>query len=302
MQLLVTGTFPLREEERTTLLNQGWTILELSDETAPFPGDPQTIDAIVCNRFFDHHDLKAFTQLKLIQLTSAGTDQMDLQAIQAQGIQLSNAKDIYSIPIAEWTIGKILEIAKSSRMFYEQQEQHHWQKQRDLLELNGLTAMILGLGDIGKAVAQRLRPFGVQVTGVGRRVVNEAACDQFVLIDAVDYWLPQCDIIVICLPLNQQTEHFFNRERLQHCKPGSILVNISRGKIIEEAALTDLVAAGHFRGVALDVFEQEPLPETSPLWSDPKALVTPHNSFVSHRNRERLFQLIQTNLAKVARL
>ncbi len=301
MQLLVTGAFSLRDDERTILLNQGWTILVHPDETASYPGDPHIVDAIVCNRFFDHHDLNAFTGLQLIQLTSAGTDQVDLEAIRARGIQLYTAKDIYSIPIAEWTIGKILEIAKSSRVFYVQQQQHLWQKQRDLMELNSLTAMILGLGDIGRAVAHRLRPFGVHVIGVGRRVINEAACDQFILIDDVDRWLPQCDIIVVCLPLNSQTEHFFNRERLQLCKPGSILVNISRGKIFEEAALTDPIASGHFRGVALDVFEQEPLSETSPLWSDPKTLVTPHNSFISPQNRERLFQLICTNLLKVVR-
>lgn len=301
MQLLVTGAFPLRDEERTILMNLGWTILEHRDESAPYSGNPKTIDAIVCNRFFDYHDLNDFSRLKLIQLLSAGIDQVDLQAIKSRSIQLCNAKDVYSIPIAEWTIGKILEIAKSSRVFYEQQQHHLWQKQRDLLELNGLTAMILGLGDIGKAVAQRLRPFGINVIGVGRRNVNEDACDQFVLIDAVDNWLPLADIIVICMPLNCQTEHFFDQNRLLLCKPGSILVNISRGKIIEETALADLVTTGHFRGVALDVFAQEPLSETSSLWDETRVLVTPHNSFVSPRNRERLFQLLQTNLQKVAR-
>ncbi|NCA98771.1 MAG: hypothetical protein EOM70_05290 [Clostridia bacterium] len=301
MRVLITGAFPLQDDERTILQNLGWTIEIHPDETAPYLGDPQAIDAIVCNRFFDHHDLATFSQLKLIQLLSAGIDQVDLQAIRSRGIQLFNAKGVYSIPIAEWTIGKILEIAKSSRVFQVQQQQHLWQKQRDLLELNGQTALILGLGDIGTAIAQRLRPFGVQVVGVGRRLVNEDACDRFILIETVDVWLPLADIIIVCLPLNSETEHFFSRERLQNCKPGSILVNISRGKIIEEPALADLVASGHFRGVALDVFEQEPLPETSPLWNDPRVLVTPHNSFVSPRNRERLFQLIQTHLQKVER-
>lgn len=301
MRLLVTGAFPIRDNERQLLasLGQGWSVVDQMDESAPLLVDPRTIDAIVCNRLFDHHDLNAFTQLKGIQLLSAGMDQVDLEVIQSRSIQLFNAKDIYSIPIAEWTVGKILEIAKSSRMFYEQQTQNRWQKRRDLLEINGLTALILGFGDIGKAVAQRLRPFGVNVIGVGRRVVNVDDCDQFVLIEAVDRWLPQCDIVVICLPLNNQTEHFLNHERLQKCKPGSILVNISRGKIIEETALAELAASGHFRGIALDVFEQEPLPATSPLWAEPKALVTPHNSFVSSRNRERLFQLICKNLLRL---
>jgi phosphoglycerate dehydrogenase-like enzyme len=301
MRLLVTGAFPIRDNERQLLasLGQGWSVVDQMDESAPLLVDPRTIDAIVCNRLFDHHDLNAFTQLKGIQLLSAGMDQVNLEVIQSRSIQLFNAKDIYSIPIAEWTVGKILEIAKSSRMFYEQQTQNRWQKRRDLLEINGLTALILGFGDIGKAVAQRLRPFGVNVIGVGRRVVNVDDCDQFVLIEAVDHWLPQCDIVVICLPLNNQTEHFLNRERLQKCKPGSILVNISRGKIIEETALAELAASGHFRGIALDVFEQEPLPATSPLWAEPKALVTPHNSFVSSRNRERLFQLICKNLLRL---
>lgn len=298
MNLLMTGAFPLREDEQTLLANQGWTILEHLDEAAPFTGDPASIDAIVCSRFFDHHDLAAFSQLKMIQLTSAGTDQISIPEVEGRGIHLFNAKDVYSIPIAEWTILKILEIAKSSPVFYEQQKQHLWQKQRDLIELNGLKAMILGFGDIGTAIAQRLRPFGVSVIGVGRRPVHTEFCDQFVLVNEADRYLPDCDLVIVALPLNPQTLNYFSKERLALCKPGSILINISRGKVIDEQGLTELVAADHFRGVALDVFSTEPLPVDSPLWNDSRILVSPHNSFVSPRNRARLFHLICENLER----
>jgi phosphoglycerate dehydrogenase-like enzyme len=143
MQLLVTGAFPLEQAERKILADQGWQILEQPDEAAPLPADPADIDAVICNHFFDNHAIEEFPNLRLIQLTSAGTDQIAAAVRGNPGIRLYNAKAIYSIPIAEWTISKILEICKASAIFYEQQKQRLWQKQRDLIELQGLTAMIL---------------------------------------------------------------------------------------------------------------------------------------------------------------
>lgn len=296
--LLLSGAAQLSAAQIDLLRQDGWQVLVLPRESDPMPDGGYQAEAIVGNRILDHHPLDRFTQLRIVQLTSAGIDQVSPEQLAARGIALYNAKDVYSIPIAEWVVLKILELYKNSLAFQRQQQQQLWQKQRQLLELAGRNALILGFGSIGQAVAQRLQAFGVTVTAAGRRTEKPSGCDAYVQLNEVDSVLPTCDLVICALPASPQTHHFLNHERLSRLPDHAVLVNVSRGSIIDETALLGLLAEGKFRGVALDVFETEPLPSGHPFWTIDRVLVTPHNSFLSDRNIECLFARIRANLAQ----
>lgn len=209
---------------------------------------------------------------------------------------MHNARGVYSIPMAEWALLKILEIYKDSLHFMQAQNNRKWLKERNIMELSGRTASVVGMGSVGKEVARRLKAFGVKVLGIDIFEIKEDYVDRFFHINDIDKALSLSDIIVLTLPLTGQTRYLINKERLNSMRQDAVIINISRGAVIQETALIDALNTGKFRGVALDVFEQEPLESNSPLWSMKNVFISPHNSFISDKNNERLFRLMYDNL------
>lgn len=299
MRLLLTGSHQYAEHELAQLKSLGYELVFQKDEKAELSFDPATIDAVVCTNLFMYHDVLHFENLKRIQLTSVGMDRVPVEAIRSRGIALFNAGGVYSAPIAEWVVLMILEVYKKSRVLFAQQNQHIWEKQRRVLELTGKTATIVGYGSIGREVAKRLKSFDVHVIGVHRRPVDLGHADELIMIRDLDQALAMSDIVVLTIPLTEETRNLFDSERLSRIQSGAVLVNVSRGAVIDETALVEAIRAGHFLGVALDVFEEEPLKAESPLWDMENVIVTPHNSFVSDRVNDRLFELMVKNLEPV---
>ena len=296
-KLLLTGAFKYSREQLSNLEHLGYEIVFVQDERKTLNIDVSDIDAVVCNSLFLYNDIKEFKNLMAIQLTSAGLDRVPLDYINEKGIQLFNARGVYSIPMAEWAILKILEIYKKSRVFYKNQERHKWEKQRELLELTDKTAAIIGYGSVGTEIAKRLKAFGVNVISVDRQVKKDEYVDESILIDDLDAALEKSDIIVLTLPLDDETKHLINEEKIKVMKDNAVLINVSRGGIIAETALIESLKKDKFLGVALDVFEEEPLSE-SLLWDFENVIITPHNSFVSDKVNERLFELMIENLSR----
>lgn len=297
MKLLLTGAFNYSEEQLNQLHNLGYEILYIQDEREPIHFDVSSIDVVVCNSLFLYQDITRFDSLKLIQLISAGLDRIPLDYIKKKGIKVFNAKDVYSIPMAEWALLKVLEIYKRSKEFYKNQEQHKWEKQRNLLELTDKTASIIGFGSVGLELAKRLKAFGVNVIGLGRRKIESEYLDETLLIKDIDEALKKSDIIVLTLPLTRETRHLIDKEKINIMKDKAVLVNLARGGVIDEVDLINALKEGKFLGVALDVFEDEPLGE-SLLWDFENVVITPHNSFVSDKVNDRLFELIIENLTR----
>lgn len=295
MKVLLTGAFSYSKEQLDKIKSLGYDVIFVQDERVSLKIDVTDIDAVVCNNLFLYNDIKKFKNLKLIQLTSAGLDRVPLDYIKETGIKIFNAKGVYSTPMAEWVILKILEIYKKSRYFYEAQQSHKWEKQRDLLELTDKNASIIGYGDVGTEIAKRLKPFGVNIIGVGRRHLESKLIDEYYLIDEIDEALKKSDIVILTLPFTKDTINLIDEKMIKYMKDDSILINISRGGIIEEEALINGIRRNKFLGVALDVFEEEPLRQDSPLWELENVIITPHNSFVSDKVNERLFlQVVQS--------
>ena len=295
MNVLVTGAFQLNSEELAALETVGHRVFVHPDERIPVE-QPERYEAVVCNGLFLHSPIERFTSLRLIQLTSAGLDRVPLDDIRARGIELHNAAGVYSVPMAEFAIGGILQLYKQSRFFAANQAQHKWEKHRGLLELSGKRACILGCGDVGREIAKRLHAFGCHITGVNRTVRVLPDFDEVLPLDKLAETAAACDILVCCIALTPETRSIVSEEIFGRLHDGAIFVNVARGALADEAALTKWLQSG---GCAvLDVFEEEPLPESSPLWDMENVVLTPHNSFVGDGNRERMWQTIKENLKK----
>ena len=256
-------------------------------------------DVVVCNSFFLHNDFSDFYNLKMIQLMSVGLDRVPLDEIKHRGVRLENAGDIYSIPMAEWVILKILEIYKHTRFFEKSQIEVEWRKNRNLIELNGKVLGILGTGNVGVEISKRAKAFGVTTIGFNTSGNTVSSFDFCYSIQDLTTVIKDIDILVIALPLLGSTKNLVNENIFKIMKKSAILINVSRGGIVNETHLLEALKGDHLKAAALDVFLEEPLPSTSPLWTNSKVLISPHNSFVSENTKERLYQLIYKNLSSL---
>lgn len=274
----------------------------MQHENSELPKKAYYADVVVCNRLFLYHDICRFAYLKFIQLLSAGYDRVPMDYINKHDISIANVGDTYAVPIAEWVVLKLLEVAKMSKRFYQQQQRHIWKKQRDIIELFGKTAIIVGFGNIGSEVARRLRSFGMRIIAISKSPLTAdraTLADEWYPVSEIDNILPRGNVVVLSLPLTPESYLFLNQSRLSLMCDDSILINVGRGSLLDESALIDLLDCGKFRGVALDVFETEPLPSESPLWNIERVLITPHISYFSDKIVERLFNLILKNLTLI---
>ncbi|HHU75030.1 MAG TPA: glycosyltransferase [Clostridiales bacterium] len=297
MKLLLTGAFSYTAEQIKELGTIVGEVVYMKDEREEITFDVSDIDIVVCNNLFLYHPIEQFKQVKLIQLTSAGFDRVPMDYIKSKKIPVENAKGVYSIPMAEWVILMILQFYKKSKNFHWNQWNHQWVKQRDLLELSGKTAIIVGFGSVGREVAKRLRPFDLTIIGIDLTLMESDLADEFYTFDQVDQVLDRADILILALPLTPETYRFINRERLSKLKRTCILINVSRGAIIDEKALIVALYKKQLYGVALDVFEEEPLNRESPLWEFENVIITPHNSYVSEQVGNRLYTLMKNNIS-----
>ncbi|MDR0406408.1 MAG: hydroxyacid dehydrogenase [Clostridiales bacterium] len=296
MKLLLTGAFHYSETQIERLKTLGFDIVFVADERGRVPDSAAESEYVICNALFQYNDIAAFKKLKYIQLTSAGRDRVPLGYITAHGITLKTAGNAYSVPMAEWAIAKILELYKQTRRFYDAQQRKAWEKIRDLPEVYGKTAVIIGFGNVGTELAARLRGFGVNIIAVGTRKPKIDMYDKFCAFENIDNALAESDIIALTLPLTEQTRGLFSEKRFSVIKPGAVLVNVARGGLIDEKALLKALDSGILSGAALDVFETEPLPKESPLWERNNVLITPHNAFLSNKTADRLFALMLEHL------
>ena len=164
-----------------------------------------------------------------------------------------------------------------------------------MIELNGKTVLVVGCGNVGIECAKRLSAFGTTIIGIDTFIVEHKCFSMIYGTSKLCELLRLSDIVILTLPLNDETKHFFDKEKFDAMKNDSILVNISRGQIVVESDLLDALKSKLF-GAVLDVFEEEPLPKESEFWQLKNVIISPHNSFVSDKNSKRLFNVIVENL------
>ena len=296
MNLLITGAWTEAKLHLPELKAMGHQVLFLQQERDPLPCAPDWPEGVVCNGLFLYHPLEQFTKLRLIQLTSAGFDRVDEAAVRAGGIALFGARGVYSGPMAEFALCGVLQLYKQAAFFRNNQRARRWEKHRGLLELEGRQVLILGCGNVGTACARRFGALGCRVTGVDLYPRQDGAFARILPLGELDVALPRADVVILTLPLTPETRGILSRDRLSSVKEGAVLVNISRGAVVDQTALTETLAAGRLGGAVLDVFETEPLDRDSPLWTMENVLISPHNSFVGDGSAARLSACILNNL------
>ena len=163
MNILVTGAWNCTKEQLDRIAGKGHAVVFLQNEKDPLPVAPAWVEAVICNGLFVHHPVEQFESLRFIQVTSAGYDRLPMDYIQEKKIPLYNARGVYSIPMAEFALGGVLQLYKQSRFFLEKQQQNCWQKHRGLLELYGKTVCIIGCGSVGGECAKRFAAFGCKI-------------------------------------------------------------------------------------------------------------------------------------------
>jgi D-2-hydroxyacid dehydrogenase (NADP+) len=249
------------------------------------------------NIFHNEEDLSKFKALKWIQLMSDGYDGIDLNLFRKKGIRLSYANGVYGIPIAEDIFAKILLFARKQIFFTKCMQSKKWQKRVDFLELAGKKMVILGTGDIGRETAKRARAFGMEVTGFNRSGICFEYFDH-IINDRGELLkcLKECDFLIIAIPLTDETYHMVDEEMLAALGRNCHVVNIARGKVIDEKALIKALLDGRIAGAALDVFENEPLDKNSPLWDMENVFITPHVAGFGDGYVKRLKDLFLFNL------
>ena len=268
--VLLTGSYQYTEEQIHMIEKLGWKVTFVKNELEPIGVPADQFDAVVCNGLFLHNDIAEFKKLKIVQATSAGLDRLPVEYMEKHHIRCCNAKGVYSIPMAEWAVMSILQICKNAHCFFRKQQEHKWEKDRKLLELTDKKVCLIGYGDVGQETAKRLAAFGTKITAVNRSEVEEnGVISRWLPLTRLDEALPEADIVILCIALTEETRGLLNADRLRLMKQGSILVNVARGALIDEKALTSCLKDGKLRGAALDVFETEPLSAESELWGMP---------------------------------
>lgn len=247
--------------------------------------------------------LRAAQNLKLIQLVSAGFDKMPLDLCQQLGIPIANNGGANAIDVAEHTLALILGLYRRLPEMDHNVRNEGWSaidSGKTTYTLHGKTVGIIGLGNIGRRVAQLLRPFGARVLYHDEfPVAAETDRELDVTRMPLDDLLRASDVVTLHVPLNDQTRGLIGARQLALMQPTSILVNTCRGPVVDEAALTAALQAGRLRGAALDVLEQEPPPADAPILQLDNVLLTPHTAGVTHDTWGRRGAFIFQNLQRV---
>lgn len=223
-------------------------------------------------------DLDRMKNLKWVQIFQTGIEQVPLKEIERRGIKLTNVKDIYGQPMSEYALSLILYELKDIERFIENKKRKKYDRKELLDEAGKKTIGIFGTGVIGQEVAKKAKAFDMEVFGFnsnGRPIEN---FDKTFTWDQKEELLRRSDFIVLLLPLIDKTYHFLGEREFKIMKDSAYVINIGRGPLINEDALLAALKEKQIKGAALDVFYEEPLPESSPLWEAENLILTPHLS------------------------
>ena len=269
-------------------------------------GDPSRVEiAFFSGDFFPERvrefvlALRDAKQLRWLHTFSAGVDNPWFQALRERGVRLTTSSGANAVPIAQTVLLYLLALSRDLARWQDAQQRRAWEPHQ-VVDLQGLTLGVVGLGPIGLEVARLGAALRMRVIGMRRSPRGDEPCETWP-ITRFDELLPRADALVLALPLSGDTRHLLDARRIALLKRGAWLVNVGRGALVDEAALVAALQSGQLGGAGLDVFEVEPLPPGSPLWTLPNVIVTPHNSGDSPGNQVRAAEIFLDNLARFVR-
>jgi phosphoglycerate dehydrogenase-like enzyme len=251
-------------------------------------------------------------RLAWVHSASAGVERVLTPASRERGLVITNARGVFSRPIAEYVMMMILAVSRRLPQLLELQRERTWQPLEGA-ELRDVTIGIVGLGSIGRAVGALATAFGCRVVAMRRRLdgpgrveagddsdrpLGELMLDRVLGPEALPELLGDSDFVVLAAPLTPETEGMINDETLAFMKPGAWLVNVARGRLVDEPALLRALREGRLGGAVLDAFREEPLAPDSPFYDLSNVIVTPHTSWSSGRVLDRSVELFCDNLRR----
>lgn len=233
-----------------------------------------------------------------VHIASAGVDRLMFPGLVDSDTVVTNSRGVFDEPIAEYVLGLVLAFAKDLHTTVRLQGQRRW-RHRETERITGARALVVGTGPIGRAIGRRLSAAGLVVSGAGR-TARDADPDLGVVhpMERLGEALAGADYVVLAAPLTPQTRGMIDAAALERMRPSARLVNVGRGGLVAEGDLVEALRAGRIAGAALDVFEDEPLPESSPLWDMPGVIVSPHMSGDVVGWRDELVRLFADNLGR----
>ena len=221
--------------------------------------------------------LVALPHLRWLHAASSGFDRLDLPALSRRGVRVTRTASARATTMAEFVLASTLALTRELPRLWRAQAERRWQRVESR-SLMGSTVGIVGAGAVGRAAAERFVAFGARLLGIRGHPRPTPGFHEVWAPARIDDLLAASDVVVLACPLNEATRHLLDGRRLALLRPWTVLVNVARGAVIDEADLIAALRAGRLGGAALDVFEQEPLDPESPLWSLPNVLVSPHCS------------------------
>lgn len=243
---------------------------------------------------FPRETLFSCPSLEWVQTASAGVDHL---LPLSPRVTVTSASGIHDEVLTDYVICSVLMWNLHFPRFFRQQREHFW-KSTELVPTAGQTLSILGLGGIGSLVASKAKKLGMRVIGLKARPgTPPEGVDEVHGVERLAEVASRSDFLAVTLPLTSRTRGLVGEGVIQAMKPGSVLINLSRGTIVDESALVRALKSGPLRGAVMDVFEQEPLPEESELWDLPNLVITPHTGDIQGW-REKVAELFCENLAR----
>jgi len=289
------------------------------EEIGAVLGEADGLTEVLCTFGGLPADLSMAPHLRWVQVASAGVNALLDHPVMQNDILLTNASGIHATSIAEYILAMMINLTRRWPELLFLKWGHGWPHDREFAsssgELWGGTVGIVGYGSIGREVARLCQSLGMRVLAAKRDPedrLDRGYClpgrgdpegripDALFGPDGLTEMLPQCDYVVISAPLTHATEGLIGSEELAAMKPSAYLINIARGGLVDEGALVHALRSGQIAGAALDVFAQEPLPSTNPLWELPNVLMTPHISGASPIYNDRLSDLFAESLRRYA--
>jgi D-2-hydroxyacid dehydrogenase (NADP+) len=264
-------------------------------------------DVLVISGLWQHRLLERATKLRFIQSIGAGTDQFSHDELANQGIRLASARGVNYRAVAEHAMALILALSRRLPEARDNQARQVWRGMiGDLAtredELDAKTLLVVGLGQIGGRLAQLAKAFDMRVIGLRRDPAKGGgAADTVHSIGELRFFLPEADFVALTCPLTKETENLLDAAALAKMKSSAYLVNVARGRIVDEAALIEALAARRIAGAGIDVTVEEPLAPNSPLWQMEQVLLTPHTAGETRRYEDNVIEILRDNLGRLGR-
>jgi len=253
-------------------------------------------NAIFSDQFFIESNIEKLPKLEYLQVATSGLDLIDLQHPQLKDAVVSGSRGVFNQPMAQYVLSHVLSVYQNHRFFLQTQKDQQWRPSRHNEELLGKRVAVIGVGQIGLQIAKTFSFFGAKVDGFNRTAIDSIYLQSCYPLQDLPLKITDYEVVIVSLALNQDTKGMISGSLLEKLNPKAIFVNVGRSELIDEPTMMNVLQNKKIRHAVLDTFSKEPLPKDHPFWGLENLTITPHISFTSIQNLDRMFDALYNNL------